>query len=473
MSIMKDFRDWQKKFFLGGALTKSIWRIVGNADTKIGTNSFTEEQLAFNETTSSSVHSIPGNPGITIIIPTAPKPPQKDPDPLLVENVKLEEDIEDLNMVEVFDNELESHYDQNNEFIKSEVDFKHGKISEEMTYYKVKVENENVRVRTHTGIVYQCPQEGCEFKTSIKSNLNRHRKKNHGMINDNRSTRIKDENGRSVYQCPEEGCTWKGVTKLRLEKHVKRIHVLLPPKVYECNQCEYKTTSKRNSIRHMKSHEGPTKDQPLPCDMCGKMFTSKTMLTNHLVMEHGMSTIPEHCTRCCQCKSIVEKDIMESHVCIKKNKCKECGEMFYNNREKTKHFAAMHSELLASSNCEICGKVFRGNESQLRQQMERHLKVHTQGDIECPQCGKKVRDIDSHIATMHTQDDEKRHKCSYCEKGFIKKQELRRHVRIHLDARKYPCRYGCSLRYNDSSNRNAHEKKKHGALHSRSDNPNF
>ena len=423
-----------------------------NSETKIGTNSFTEGQLV-------SVHTIAGNPGITIIIPTAPKPSQKDPDPLLMENIKLEEDIEDLNIIEMFDSELESHYDQNNAIIKSEVDFKHGKISEEMS--------------GRTGTVYQCSQEGCEFKTSIKSSLIRHRKNIHGIINDNRNKRIKDENGRRVYQCSEEGCTWKGVTKLRLEQHVKRIHVPLPPKVYECDQCEYKTTSKRNSIRHRKSHEGPTKDQPLPCEMCGKMCTSKTMLTNHLIKEHGKkSIIPENCIRCGQCKSIVEKDKLESHVCVKKNKCKECGEMFYNNGDKTKHFAAIHSELLPTSNCEICGKVFRGIE--IKQQMEKHSKIHTQGYIECPQCGKKVRDLDSHIATMHTKGDELKHKCSYCGKSFLKKTGLQKHIdSIHLDARKYPCRYGCSFRYNDSSNRNAHEKKKHGALHSRSDNPIF
>ena len=122
----------------------------------------------------------------------------------------------------------------------------------------------------------------------------------------------------------------------------------------------------------------------------------------------------------------------------------------------------------------LSSKVFQVQRNTIKQQMERHLKVHTQGDLECPQCGKKVRDLDSHIATMHTKGDELKHKCSYCGKSFLKKTGLQKHIdSIHLDARKYPCRYGCSFRYNDSSNRNAHEKKKHGALHSRSDNPIF
>ena len=35
-------------------------------------------------------------------------------------------------------------------------------------------------------------------------------------------------------------------------------------------------------------------------------------------------------------------------------------------------------------------------------------------------------------------------------------------MNVHLKLRPYKCRFGCDFGYNDFSNRNAHEKKKHG-----------
>ena len=40
-------------------------------------------------------------------------------------------------------------------------------------------------------------------------------------------------------------------------------------------------------------------------------------------------------------------------------------------------------------------------------------------------------------------------------------------MNVHLKLRPYECRYGCSFRYNDLSNRNAHEKKTHGQIFSK------
>ena len=357
----------------------------------------------------------------------------QDPDPFLVENVKLEEEIEDLNIIEKFDSQLESIFDPDNEVMESKVD----------------------------------PIDLESASDCFHGQSEKHSKKEIKVF----SKKTKDKDGRTIHHCPEEGCEWKGKEKKRLEKHINKIHTPKEPKVFECAQCEYKAKRNIFLIRHMKVHEGPTKDQPLPCEKCGKMVTSKVMLTRHLALKHGMSNsnVPKNCTRCGQCKSIVEKDKLASHICIKKRKCKECGEMFYNENEKMKHFKAMHSELLPISNCEICGTIFRGFEASAR--LEKHLKVHTPVEIECPQCGKKVKGLENHIATMHTKNDEKRHKCSHCGKGFFRKPDLQKHIdSIHLDARKYPCRYGCSFIYKDFSNRNAHENKKHGGLYSRSDN---
>ena len=62
-------------------------------------------------------------------------------------------------------------------------------------------------------------------------------------------------------------------------------------------------------------------------------------------------------------------------------------------------------------------------------------------------------------------DEERKYQCKTCGKGFISLSYLKSHnMNVHLKLRPYECRYGCELRYNDSANRNAHEKKKHGVL---------
>ena len=44
-------------------------------------------------------------------------------------------------------------------------------------------------------------------------------------------------------------------------------------------------------------------------------------------------------------------------------------------------------------------------------------------------------------------------------------QNIEKHkMNVHIKARPFNCRYGCAFAYNDYSNRNAHEHKKHGGL---------
>ena len=83
----------------------------------------------------------------------------------------------------------------------------------------------------------------------------------------------------------------------------------------------------------------------------------------------------------------------------------------------------------------------------------------------CPECNTLVRNIDEHMRNIHTLDKDKAFVCKDCGKGFILRKCLDKHImNVHLKLRPYNCRYGCEFAYNDSSNRNAHERKTHGKL---------
>ena len=72
-----------------------------------------------------------------------------------------------------------------------------------------------------------------------------------------------------------------------------------------------------------------------------------------------------------------------------------------------------------------------------------------------------------HHETVHLDDNLKKFKCEECGKGFNENQKLSDHrMNVHLKLRPYKCRYGCEMAYNDRSNRNHHEKRKHGELFS-------
>ena len=68
-----------------------------------------------------------------------------------------------------------------------------------------------------------------------------------------------------------------------------------------------------------------------------------------------------------------------------------------------------------------------------------------------------------HMETVHKADHDKKFQCKDCVKGFIDKKSLQAHMNIHLKVKPYRCREGCDMAYSDSSNRNQHERRVHGA----------
>ena len=92
------------------------------------------------------------------------------------------------------------------------------------------------------------------------------------------------------------------------------------------------------------------------------------------------------------------------------------------------------------------------------------MKSHEE-KMPCPECGERVRHLKQHMRSVHTPDELKKFQCQDCGKGFEDKKKMEIHrMNIHLKLRPYNCRYGCNISYNDTSNRNAHEKKNHGKL---------
>ena len=65
------------------------------------------------------------------------------------------------------------------------------------------------------------------------------------------------------------------------------------------------------------------------------------------------------------------------------------------------------------------------------------------------------------MAANHLADSEKPFQCIDCGKGFMSERLLQDHTNVHTGAKPYQCRH-CPTAFQNSSNRAAHEKKVHG-----------
>ena len=113
--------------------------------------------------------------------------------------------------------------------------------------------------------------------------------------------------------------------------------------------------------------------------------------------------------------------------------------------------------------CDHCGKTML-TRSVLRMHEKR---VHNPKP--CPICSKVVKNMRIHNLTTHTDNSMLKFKCETCGRGFKDTPSLKSHeMSLHIKTRPFKCRYKCpnDIGYNDLSNRNSHEKKKHGGLFS-------
>lgn len=86
--------------------------------------------------------------------------------------------------------------------------------------------------------------------------------------------------------------------------------------------------------------------------------------------------------------------------------------------------------------CEVCQKEF-GYSNDLR----KHLRIHLdERPFSCTQCNKTFRQagcLKNHIACQHGTDIS--YTCDYCTKSFPIKERLRLHLRIHSGFKPYHC----------------------------------
>ena len=201
--------------------------------------------------------------------------------------------------------------------------------------------------------------------------------------------------------CPETFSTFKDK-----QRHVRIEHM----GYVGCTLCHMSFKDEKSLNNHMTFH-----GQVFVCEECGYTANKRHIITNHKIKKHTTAN------------QIIEEIPKEDLTC---NECKKiCADM----KSLKQHIRRVHNPL------------------------------------PCTLCGKIVKNMKFHMNNTHTDDSEKRFRCESCGKGFIDNSNLKSHmINVHIKSRPYRCRYaGCENipGYNDVSNRNSHEKQKHGDLY--------
>ena len=221
-------------------------------------------------------------------------------------------------------------------------------------------------------------------------------------------------------------CGKPSSSKYNLKLHKKVVHE--ETEQFQCDICHRSFNQKPNLERHLLTHVTGSKD--FICKECGKGYVLEVQLKSHIKTVHSDNRVCDQCGKTLHGIGALKKHLME-HAGIERPKypCDECGAQLRSRGNLRRHKAAYHNDGSTIYVCSICGKVAAS---------EYGLLTH-----------KK-----------HVHQEERKHKCSYCDKAFKRPKFLREHIATHTGEDLYQCPH-CPQTFKVSSNMHHHRKKAH------------
>eukprot|EP00092_Neocalanus_flemingeri_P027157 GFUD01029451.1.p1 GENE.GFUD01029451.1~~GFUD01029451.1.p1 ORF type:complete len:343 (-),score=51.81 GFUD01029451.1:15-1043(-) len=186
---------------------------------------------------------------------------------------------------------------------------------------------------------------------------------------------------------------------------------------------------KKEGIKEKKACKNDSSADRFKCYLCEKSYTSRQSLRMHVETVHMMK-----CSRCE--KSFTSRQDVRKHInTVHRVECSICEKSYTLRRNLRTHVKTVHN----TSQIEIpsCSK----SDTTLNKS-----KVTNRGRFLCQVCGKQltsecslqhhIEGIQSgnmltHVKTVHDNDTvSNRYKCSMCDKSYMHRQSLKKHVII-------------------------------------------
>nr|CAI5838568.1 unnamed protein product [Callosobruchus analis] len=179
--------------------------------------------------------------------------------------------------------------------------------------FKSKTSLDEHTIRKHPGFmdsisskIHECAN--CTYKTTMTSQLARHMLKHPNSAS-----------GFKLNTCTHCNKTFE--SKQTLDDHIIKRHPdfleSVSGKIYECTNCEYKTTIKSRLAKHMLNHPEATGSYKLSiCTHCNTTFKSKQTLDDHVIKKHPdhiTSISNTHCNATFKSKTSLDEHTIRKH----------------------------------------------------------------------------------------------------------------------------------------------------------------
>ena len=170
------------------------------------------------------------------------------------------------------------------------------------------------------------------------------------------------------FNCNECGASF--IAKNHLKRHINAVHLKLKP--HECDQCKISFAQKYDMQKHVDLVH--LKMRPFMCDQCKKTFAEKRYFDQHIIEKCGK--MKKKCYKCKDCDaSFRSRHYMKHHVNrihlkikpVKKFICNECDASFEQKQILEHHMNKVHLNVKPYE-CSFCEKAFF-----IKAQLKKHL----------------------------------------------------------------------------------------------------
>ncbi|VVC91537.1 unnamed protein product, partial [Leptidea sinapis] len=269
----------------------------------------------------------------------------------------------------------------------------------------------------------------------------------------------------SIYIC--SSCDTKFKSKVRLRYHLRNCSSIKKEPVSE--QDSGSKSSNESLSKEKESKLLVASKKRLKCTKCPKVFTFEKSFLKHIANEHSNFkskiqciycdiTLPntsslkvhidnKHHSREYECKYCRKRFARKYHICTatftrkdnlivhlreqhltNRNSffCKICNYYSKNISKLILHNQRMHLPKPLQLECDHCGKITSSKATMLK-----HLEIHGDKKYVCMVCGYKTYTVEVMRRHTYTHIDNKPNKCDICDKSYIQRGQLLKHLKKH------------------------------------------